>query len=397
MTGTGEVEQEHESTHPGWQLLTRVLGTTDPFFEKFLFLRSIETFSSNVYVAIGDYLTMVDPGNDYTAFMDLFKLQLRPEDLRKVVLTHGHPDHATGAFELLRSYPSLVQGGGFELILHEAAPPQLKEVVKGFGSRVTEVRGGETLELSGTEWEVIHTPGHTIDGICLYHAPTKTVFTGDMVLPNAVGAPDPYAGGNLGHYLFGLRALLRREVENVLPGHDLPVARNGRKVIEDTYESVMMKVIGAETPIPWIEGATALAQKGLLEEAVFCCEKAMARSPENVKALELKASCLTDLGRSAEAIEVFDRILAQKHDHVFALTGKGCALMGVGRYDESLPYFEGALQQDPRMKDALVYKGMALYLSGRQEEAMDIEPFRTEFVGRLQAELRTKRDPTPGG
>ncbi|MFQ5848698.1 MAG: tetratricopeptide repeat protein, partial [Candidatus Methylomirabilales bacterium] len=297
-----------------------------------------------------------------------------------------------GAFELLRSYPSLVQGGGFELILHEAAPPQLKEVVQQFGSRVTEVRGGETLELSGLEWEVIHTPGHTIDGICLYHAPTKTVFTGDMVLPRAVGAPDPHAGGSLEHYLFGLRALLRRDVENVLPGHGLPVAGPGRRVIEETYESVMMKVIGAEDPIPWIEGATALAQKGLLEEAVFCSDKELARNPENVKALELKASCLTDLGRNDEAFQVFNQILAHESDHAFALTGQGCALLGLGRYEESLPYFDSALQRDPNTRDALVYKGMALYLSGRQEEAMDIEAFRTEFVGRFKEELRKKTD-----
>jgi glyoxylase-like metal-dependent hydrolase (beta-lactamase superfamily II) len=333
--------------------------------------------------------------------MDLFKLQLKPADIKKVVLTHGHPDHVMGAFELLRSYPSLVQGGGFELILHEAAPPQLKEVVKGFGSRVVEVRGGETLELSGAEWEVIHTPGHTIDGICLYHAPTKTVFTGDMVLPDAVGAPDPAGGGNLEHYLFGLRALLRRDVENVLPGHGGPVAREGRKVIEETYESVMMKVIGAEGPIPWTTGATALAERGLLEEAVFCCENALARNLEDLRALELKASCLNDLGRNEDALEVFNQILARKSDHVFALTGKGCALLGLGRYEESLPYFEDVIQTDPRRREALVYKGMALYLSGKYDEAMDIEAFRTEFVGRfregLERRIGSSADKPQGG
>lgn len=394
MTNTGEVEQEGEPQHPGWQSLARVLDTTAPFFEQFLFLRSVDTFSSNIYVIMGDYLTLVDPGNDYTAFMDLSKLQLELADIKKVVLTHGHPDHVMGAFELLRSYPSIIQSGGFELILHEAAPPQLKEVVQRFGSRVTEVRGGETLELSGLEWEVIHTPGHTIDGICLYHPPTKTVFTGDMVLPHAMATPDIHAGGSLEHYVFGVKALLKRDIENVLPGHGLPVAGAGRKVIEETYESVMMKIIGVETPLPWIEGATALAQKGLLEEAVFCSDKELARNPENLKALELKASCLNDLDRTTEAIEVFDKILAQKRDHVFALTGKGCALMGVGKYDESLHYLESALQRDPDIREVLVYKGVALYLSGRQEEAMDIEAFQTEFVGRFKEELRKKTDPS---
>lgn len=397
MTTPGEGEQEQEPQHPGWERLATVLNTKAPFFEKFLLLRSVaDTFCSNIYVIQGEYLTIVDPGNDYTAFMDLFKLELRPEEIKKVVLTHGHPDHAMGAFELLR-YPSIVKSGGFELILHEAAPPQLKEGVKGFGCRVTEVRGGETLELSGSQWEVIHTPGHTIDGICLYHAPTKTVFTGDTVLPDAVGKPDKAAGGSLEHYVFGLKALLKRDIENVFPGHGLPVASDGRKVIEETYESVMMKIIGVETPIPWLQGATALAQRGLLEEAVFCCEKELARRPDNLRALELKASCLNDLDRGAEAVEVFERILVQESDSVFALTGKGCALMGLGRHHESLNYFDTALRIDPNRREALVYKGMALYLSGRAEEAMAIEAFSTEFAERFKEELRKRAEPSGQG
>lgn len=404
MADTGDVEQVEEPKHPGWEPLSGIPNATDPFFEKFLVLRSFDTFSSNIYVIMGDYLTIVDPGNDYTAFMDLFNVELRaagitPADIKKVVLTHGHPDHAMGALELLR-YPAIVEGGGFELILHEAAPPQFKEVLEqsGSGSRVTEVRGGETLELSGLEWEVIHTPGHTIDGICLYHASTKTVFTGDMVLPHAMAEPDKHAGGRLDHYLFGLKALLRREIENVLPGHGLPVVSAGRRVIEETYEGVMMKIIGieSETKASWMQGATALAQRGLLEEAVFCCDKEIACHPENVKALELKAMCLNDLGRSAEAMEAFDLVLAHASDNVFALTGKGCALMGLGRYRESLGYFENALKVNPKMREAQVYKGMALYLSGDYDAAMDIEVFRTEFVGRFKDELMKKAEGSTG-
>jgi glyoxylase-like metal-dependent hydrolase (beta-lactamase superfamily II) len=395
MTNPGEGEEERELRHPGWQSLAKVLNTRTPFFEQFLFLRGYGNFASNIYLIMGDSLTIVDPGNDYTAFVDLFKLKLKLADIKQLVLTHGHPDHAMGAFELLRSHPGSIASGGFELVLHEAGPPELKEMVKGFGCRVTEVRGGETLELSGLEWEVIHTPGHTIDGICLYHAPTKTVFSGDMALPNAVGAPDPRAGGRLDHYLFGLKALLKRDIENLLPGHGLPVAPGGRKVIEETYECVMMKIIGVESPIPWIEGATALVQRGLLEEAVFCCDKEMVRNPEHVRALELKSLCLNDLGRSHEALEVLDKLgTLRSSDHSFVFIGRGYALMALGKYHESIKCFDEALRAKPGMKDALVYKGMALYLAGNCEEAMDIEQFRTEFVGRFKEELLKKKTPS---
>lgn len=387
MVDPGEVEQEREPQHPGWQSLTTVFNKASPFFDRFLFLKGYGNFASNIYLITGEYGTIVDPGNDYTALTDLFKLQFKPADVKKIVLTHTHQDHAMGAFELLRAYPSVIQSGGFELILHEEAPSELKEGVRQFGSRVTEVRGGETLELSGVEWEVIHTPGHTLDGICLYHAPTKTAFTGDTVLPDAMAAPDPYWGGRMDHYLFGVKALLRRDIANVLPGHGLPVAEHGRKVIEETYEGVMMKIIGVETQTPWIEGAKALAQRGLLEEAVFCCDKELAVHSENLRALELKALCLNDMDRNNEAIEVFDKILARGGDNVFALTGKGRGLMGLGQYDESLDYFDRALKINSNIKEAQVYKGMALYLSGKYEEAMDIEGFSTEFAGRVKQEL----------
>jgi hydroxyacylglutathione hydrolase len=195
-----ELPSDQEPQHPGWQSLAEVLNTTDPFFEKFLYLLGYD-YSSNVYVIKGEYLTIVDPGNDYTGFMDLLHQGFKPTDFKKIVLTHGHRDHVMGAFELLRSYPSIGESGGFELIMHKEGPPPLKEGAERFGCRVTEVKGGETLELSGLEWEVIYTPGHTIDGLSYYHAPSQTAFTGDMVLPHAMSEADEKAGGRLDHYL----------------------------------------------------------------------------------------------------------------------------------------------------------------------------------------------------
>ncbi len=70
-------------------------------------------------------------------------------------------------------------------------------------------------------------------------------------------------------------------------------------------------------------------------------------------------------------------------------------MMGIGRYKESVTFFDEALTIRPGMKDALIYKGMAFYLSGDYEEAMNIEAFRTEFMGRFQEELE-KKSKRPG-
>jgi tetratricopeptide (TPR) repeat protein len=138
----------------------------------------------------------------------------------------------------------------------------------------------------------------------------------------------------------------------------------------------------------------ALAQRGLLEEAVFCCDKEMARNPEDVRTLKLKALCLNDLGRSQEALEILDKLgQLSSSDDPFIFIGKGYALLGLGKYHESINCFDEALRIKPGMKDALVYKGMALYLAGNHEAAMDIEQFRTEFVGRFKEEVLKKAKP----
>jgi glyoxylase-like metal-dependent hydrolase (beta-lactamase superfamily II) len=384
-----EGQPEEEPDHPGWLTLAQVFKTSDPFFEKILFLLAY-AYSCNVYLIQGDYLTIVDPGNDYTGFMDLFKLGYRPEQIKKIVLTHGHRNHCMGAFELLRAYSGFAESGGFELILHQESPAELKKVAKQFGCRVTEVKGGETLELSGLEWEVIYTPGHTIDGLCFYHAPSKTAFTGDMVMPHAMAEADQKAGGRLDHYLYGVKALLKKDIANLLPGHGIPVASLGNRVVEQTYESLMLKILGVEKEIPWIDGAKALVSKGLLEEAVFCCDRELTRQPDNFTAMQLKAYCLTDMGRCEESLTLLDQVLAHDNSNIYALTAKGHALLGLGRYLESIPYFDLALAVNPEFQEAQIYKGMALYFSGRHDEALDIEIFQKEFTRRIKQEFAGK-------
>jgi len=384
-----ETPPEEERQHPGWLTLDEVFNSSDPFFEKFYYLLGYD-YSSNIYAIKGDYVTIVDPGNDYTGFMDLFKLGIKAEDIKKIVLTHGHRDTSMGAFELLRAYPALAEAGAFELILHKDSPAELKEVVKKFGCRVTELQGGETLDLCGDPWEVIFTPGHTMDGLSFYHAPSQTAFTGDIVLPHAMSEVDEKAGGRLDYYLYGVRALRQKDIANLLPGHGLPVVSIGNRIVEQTYESLMLKIIGVEQAIPWIDGASALVTKGLLEEAVFCCDRELRRDSDNLQALQLKAYCLTDMGRCEESLVLLDKILSREGDNFYALTAKGHALTGLGRYQESLPYFDQALALNPNLQDAQIYKGLALYLSGRFDEALDIEAFQKEFTLRFKQELEGK-------
>ena len=263
----------------------------------------------------------------------------------------------------------------------------LKKVLEELECPVIEVKGGETLDLGGSEWEVISTPGHTMDGISLYHVPTKTAFTGDTVLPYGMSDPDNSAGGRLDHYLFSVKELLKRDIENILPGHGVPVVSAGKRVVEVAYESVIAKVLEIEGNISWMDIAPQLVQKGLLEEAVYCSDKELNRNPDNLTALQLKAYCLTDMGKCEASLEILDKILAKEGDNSHALLGKGHALMGLGKHDESLKYFDDVIKINPDIKEAHIYKGMALTFLGKHEEAMEIEAFKTEFAERFKHEI----------
>lgn len=394
-----ELEQQYTSVadqpkHPGWVTIAEVFNKaetshkTDPIFENMLFMLGYD-YSSNIYVLKGDYLTIVDPGNDYTSFMALFDLDYEPGDIKKIVLTHGHRDHAMGIFELL-NYPTIMENKDIEIIIHEKGPDAFKKMIEETGFPFTLIKGGETLDLGGSEWEVISTPGHTMDGISLYNAPTKTAFTGDTILPYGMADLDDSAGGRLDHYLFSVKELLKRDIENILPGHGVPVVSAGKRVMEVAYEGVIAKVLEIEGEIAWMDIAPRLVQKGLLEEAVYCCDKKLVGDTEDLMALQLKAYCLTDMGRNQESIELLDKILARETNNPHALLGKGHALLGMQQYEESLQYFDDVLKINPDIKETHIYKGMALYSLGKYDEAMDIEVFRTEFAEKFKDQLEKK-------
>ncbi len=366
-----------------WQPLKEVLGVSHPFFKQCLFLEGYD-ISSNIYAVVGDYISLIDPGNDYTAFIQLFEMGHKPTDIKKIVITHGHPEHVMGILELFR-YPSIQQTRDLEIFLMETSPESLREVVTQFGCKVTHIQNGDILDLSGFELEVVHTPGHTMDSICLYHPSTKSIFTGDTVIPQAIPSPDSTAGGRADYLLFSIRILMNMGLKHILPGHGRPVAHEAQKLLEGAYAGAIKQIIGLKTP--WLEGASYLAQKKYLAEAAFCCDMVLKEDPNNLKALELKASCLSDMGMFEEAYAIFDQLSKDIGNYTFANMGKGYSLLGMGKYKEAIMYFNKILKKNPAHKMAKIYKGIALYLSGKQEEALKIDEFKEEFVARFIKEV----------
>jgi glyoxylase-like metal-dependent hydrolase (beta-lactamase superfamily II) len=88
------------------------------------------------------------------------------------------------------------------------------------------VHHGERLLLADREWFVVHTPGHTVDHLCLWDPSTGTLLTGDHVLPSIT----PHVSGvrkadSLKSYLATLDLVAQLDgVKLGLPAHGHPFA-----------------------------------------------------------------------------------------------------------------------------------------------------------------------------
>ena len=108
-----------------------------------------------------------------------------------VVDTHTHADHFSAARELARQL-------GVPVVMHRASPAPFVDV---------RVDDGETLVVGKLRLQVLHTPGHTDDSMCLLL--DDRVFTGDTLLIGGTGRTDLPTGDADALYdsLFGMLRL----------------------------------------------------------------------------------------------------------------------------------------------------------------------------------------------
>jgi glyoxylase-like metal-dependent hydrolase (beta-lactamase superfamily II) len=111
-----------------------------------------------------------------------------PSELQRVVITHGHPDHAGSARELCEAGATILMHSADAASLRTTWRDVVQQPTKGkvFAAMTPEppafdpIEDGDVLPMLGG-LRVIHTPGHTPGSVCLYGARDRILFVGDSL------------------------------------------------------------------------------------------------------------------------------------------------------------------------------------------------------------------------
>lgn len=162
---------------------------------------------------------IIDPGGDEEQILTTCDRQ--NISVEYIIATHAHPDHVCGN-------SAIKKATGAPIVMHgdEAAfisRPEISQFFAQLGLAASPpadrlVRDGDTINFGEVSLRVIHTPGHTPGGICLYAAPN--LFAGDTLFVGSVGRTD-FPGGNTDQMLNAIREkLLVLPPDTVVwPGH----------------------------------------------------------------------------------------------------------------------------------------------------------------------------------
>jgi glyoxylase-like metal-dependent hydrolase (beta-lactamase superfamily II) len=135
---------------------------------------------------------VVDPGGDLDRIeAAIAEVGMKPE---KILLTHGHIDHAGGAAELRERLGGVPIEGP-----HEAERPLLENLDKQGAAYGIEARpvtpdrwlaDGDTVTVAGHTFEVLHCPGHSPGSVVLANRAQRFALMGDVLFQGSVGRTD---------------------------------------------------------------------------------------------------------------------------------------------------------------------------------------------------------------
>lgn len=181
-------------------------------------------YTANVYLitgdwnSIGDVNTLVDVGRDSLAIDVIYDTPtgVGKKRIEQVILTHSHYDHAS----LL---PRIV----------ELFNPKVYAYSEALENVTHRLKGKEVLKVGDRIFDVIYSPGHSNDSVCLYCEEEKVLFAGDthVVITSADCSYDT-------NFITALETLCRKDIETIYFGHGPPVHEGGNKLLRTSLDNV---------------------------------------------------------------------------------------------------------------------------------------------------------------
>lgn len=158
-----------------------------------LFKHVVRSMDQNVYFYY-DEKTMdgviIDPGNDAKKIMSL--VEETGINVKAVLLTHGHGDHIGAIPEIKEKYNWPVAAHSWEIPVLEDEEANLSGAICGKVEFSPDIvfEDGDVFQFGSGKLKVIHTPGHTIGGVCYYSEEDSIVFSGDTLFYASIGRTD---------------------------------------------------------------------------------------------------------------------------------------------------------------------------------------------------------------
>lgn len=162
---------------------------------------------TNTYLVGNAEVAVIDTGVAAPVHLDAVEAAA-PGPIKKILITHAHPDHAKGAREL-------AERTGAKIYAH---PTRLEGIRDKDFAADEYLNEGDIVRGADFKLRCLHTPGHAADHLCFLREDDGLLFAGDHVMESVtvvIAPPD----GDMGDYLDALKRLQKESITTIAPAH----------------------------------------------------------------------------------------------------------------------------------------------------------------------------------
>ncbi|MDY6777419.1 MAG: MBL fold metallo-hydrolase [Candidatus Nanohaloarchaea archaeon] len=170
-----------------------------------------DSFTANAFLL--SETALIDTGSDPIVLERL-------DSIYQVAITHTHHDH-------IENLPQIVDQHSPTIYAYE--PDNLPVDAE-------QVQDRDNIDLAGSSFNILHTPGHKDDSICLFHEKSGTLFSGDLIFPDGSFGRTDLEEGNRDTLIKSIERITRLDVQALYPGHDSPTTTEVNQQIQQSLK-----------------------------------------------------------------------------------------------------------------------------------------------------------------